>query len=110
MSAYLVIYWIHILVQTSSFHKIATSSSQIDSQPSHHTLNSGYSKKGNQNCNHQLWMHSMCQSLSIVINPHIGLAREICLHSQIRKMRLREIKEVLSDHKLSPCSSLVPQR
>lgn len=95
---YLVVYWIYILVETSSFHKIATNSSQIDSQPAHHTLDSSCSRKGNQ----QLWMHSMCQSLYIVVNPHTSLARELCLHSQIRKMRLGEIKELLHDHKLSP--------
>lgn len=52
-------------------------------------------------------MHSVCQSLYIGVNPHTSLARKMCLHSQIRKMKLGEIKELLHDHKLSLLDSQV---
>lgn len=71
-----MIQWIYTLLQASAPHKIATVCRLTANLPT--TL---CSKKGNDNCDHQLWMQSVSKRLDVIADPHNSLARHICLHS-----------------------------
>lgn len=57
-----MIQWIYTLLQASAPHKIATVCRLTANLPT--TL---CSKKGNDHCDHQLWMQSVCQNVLMLL-------------------------------------------